>query len=56
MVGYKWSVGDGDSECFLDLWDVYGPCELCLENAHLLTKRNSEDYKTWTKTESFKTW
>ena len=53
---YKWLVGDRDSKCFLDVWDVYGPCDLCLKNAHQLTKRNSEEYKKWTEEESFKTW
>ena len=47
---YKWMVGDGDSKCYLDVWDVYGPCSDCVQYGHLLTKRNSPEYKAWAKT------
>ena len=53
---YKWLVGDGDSKCFLDVWDCYGVCDLCLEHKDLLTKRSSPDYQSWNETDSFHVW
>ena len=52
----KWLVGDGDSKCYLDIWDIYGSCPLCDKWARLLTKRNTAECEAWTKTDSFKEW
>ena len=53
---YKALVGDGDTKAYLDVWDVYGCCDLCLKWQHLLTKRNSPEYEAWTKTADFDEW
>ena len=53
---YKWLVADGDIKCYLDVWNVYGSCDLCMKWEHLLTKRNSTEYEEWTKTEDFRIW
>lgn len=56
QMRYKWLVADGDSKCYLDIWDAYGACEQCKKWEHLLTKRNSNEYALWTKTNDFKIW
>ena len=53
---YKWLVGDGDSKCYLDVWNVYGCCTDCEKWSHLLTKRNSPEYEVWSKTPDFEKW
>ena len=41
---YLYLVGDGDSKSFLDVWDIYGPCDHCIQVNNIITKRNSKEY------------
>ena len=50
---YLYLVGDGDSKSFLDVWDIYSPCDHCIRVSNIITKRNSKEYAEWEKTEDY---
>ena len=41
---YLYLVGDGDSKSFMDVWNIYGPCDHCIRVSNIVTKRNSKEY------------
>ena len=53
---YEHLVGDGDSKSFLDVWDIYGVCDLCRKHSSILTKRSSKEFEEWKKSEEYAEW
>ena len=53
---YKILVSDGDSKTYIDVFDIYGVCDLCKKQKTKFTNINDADFSKWVRSPEYNDW